>query len=116
MKENTLLKISLVSGFIGITLLLFISRTIHPPEEDVSLMFSSSDDRVVISGNVINIMEYENSANVVIARTEFIQVVVFDKENLDFLGLSDGDKIEAMGKVESNKGKKQLIAEEIRVV
>ena len=111
MKEKTLLKTSLIAGFAGITILLIMSRTIEPKIEDLSLL-SDLDGKRLISGNVVNIIEYNNSAKIFIARTEFIQIVVFDKENLDFLALKDGDTVEVIGELDD----KQVIADEIRVI
>jgi hypothetical protein len=115
MKEKTLLKISLLSGFIGITLLLLMCKTVEPSARDISLL-SEFDDKMLISGNVVNVIEYNNTVSVVIAKTEFINVLVFDKENIDFLSLQDGDVIQAIGKIEDKKGRKQVIADEIRIV
>ena len=86
-----------------------MSKTLEPKLNNFSF---NRDGKQLISGNVVNIIDYNNSAKIVIARTEFIQIVVFDKENMDYLALKDGERIEAIGKIDDN----QLIADEIRVI
>lgn len=115
MDEKTLLKISIIVGFAGVTLLLLMSRTIELKDTDISLT-NDLENKLLISGKVLNVIEYNNSATIRIAKTEFIDIVVFDKKNLDFLALRDGDEIEAIGKAEKDNGKMQLIADEIRVI
>jgi len=110
MKEKNLLKIALITGFIGVSILFLMSKYLEPQEK------LGAGNKDLISGNVVNIIKRNNSAEIIITRTEFLRIVVFDKDNLNFLSLKDGTQIEAIGKLDENDGRKQLIADEIRII
>ena len=112
MKQKTLFKIALICALIGIFLLYLISNT---TELDQTSIFSAKhiDEGIVkIKGTVQEIEPIGGIQILRISATETIPAVVFEKTELNNIEL--GDTVEITGKIDSYKGRKQLIVSEIK--
>lgn len=112
MKEETLLKMSLVISLVGLFLLSIFSSRLVVDEESLDKIQGIDDDEYVsVSGIVSSVTQGENSAVVVIMQETKAKVVVFD----DLKGLEPGDKVAVRGKIDEYNGAKQILAEEIKI-
>ncbi len=118
MRENTLLKIALICSLVGLVALYFISTRIRI--EDYNPNFNMNIDigkDVELKGIITKITEKDNVAFVELNQLFPITVVVFrddqDKENLK---LKTNQSIEVIGKIQSYKGKNEVIAQKLRLV
>ena len=113
MKENTLLKIALISSLVGIFLLYFLSRTIDVREYNPSIISNEENNNYVkIKGTVTKITGKDNLIFMEVSQQYPINVVVFDKKP----ELKEGDFIEVIGRIEEYKGKEEVVADRIRVI
>ncbi len=111
MEDKTLLKAALIASILGVLMLYYILEFSDVEEASVSLLNDESlGDKVLVKGNVIDIVNFENSKLIKIDTKEKINVMIFD----DFLNLEKGDKVEVVGKVEKYNNDYEVIADEIR--
>ena len=113
MKEKTLVRICLVSVFIGILIMFFSNRLIGPKEVKLSEI-SKDSNYVKIKGNVSEVHE-SNSGTLFLKLTDgtgCIDVVVF-KDSIENVSIDSGEFIEVIGKPQEYKGKIEIIASQI---
>lgn len=85
-------------------------------ESDINKITSgTSEESVLVSGNVARVTETEKAVMVDITKQETVTVVLFRKEEEHFT-LNKGDKVEVRGRTDKYNGKFEIIAEEVRVV
>ena len=111
MKQKTLFKIALICALVGIFLLFLISNM---TEMDNTSIFSAKhiDEGIVkIKGTVKEIEPIGGIQILRISATETIPAVVLEKTELN--NIETGDVVEIVGKIDSYKGRKQLIVSEI---
>ena len=113
MKESTLVKLSLLCSISGLLLLFIFSLFIDVQETNIVNLQDTTDKDVRIRGKIIGIKVFDNLALIEIAEIRSANVVVFDKRMLKY-GI--GDNISVSGELRDYKGKKEIIAERIRVI
>lgn len=109
MKENTLLKISLISSIVGILVLLFISSFVSTGEKSISNI--SKEDlgsSVRINGIITEVRQLRGATSINVAQLQEINVIVFDN-----VTLYKGDYVEITGKIDDYEGNQELIADKI---
>jgi len=110
MKENTLLKISLICSLVGILILLVISRSLQVNEKVISELDETDiGSSIRLNGIVTDFQSRGSVILIEVAQLEEMQVVVF---NSNFT-LNKGDAVEITGKIDEYEGKQQLIADKI---
>ncbi|MBS3132912.1 hypothetical protein J4470_02150 [Candidatus Woesearchaeota archaeon] len=112
MEEKTLTRLSLISGICGLFLLFIISLFIEAEEVGISELETVKDKDVNVKGKVVAIKKFDNFAVVEVAEVKSVDIVVFDKR---MLNLIVGDNISVSGELRGYKGKKEIIAEDVRV-
>ena len=107
MEERTLFGIALIFLLLGLPALWILSVTLELSEEDT--LFLEDETTTKISGKVLRVTTQEDFTIAEIERTTTIPLLIFDSVELE-----KGMQIEAIGKVETYKGKKEILANEIR--
>ena len=111
MKESTLLKIALMTTVIGIVLLYYIG--LQPiPESSSKDVQAKTEGIVKLTGQVSKIAKTGSTVFLTVEQPLETTVVVFDKD----ISLEEGSKIEVIGNIEEYQGKKEVIANRIRVI
>jgi len=111
MKESTLLKIALMTTVIGI-LLLFYTGLQPIPESSSKEVQSKTEGAVKITGEVSKITKTGSTVFLTVELPLETTVVVFDND----INLEEGSRIEVIGNIDEYQGKKEVIANRIRVV
>ena len=115
MDENFLLKVSIACSIIGLAVLYIISGRFTPDEASISkITMGQAEGVVVTSGRISSITENENVLILELQKNEKISVVMFRDDYPDYMALNKGDLVEVSGKVEDYRGKKEIIAENVR--
>lgn len=108
MDDNTLMKISLTIALVGLFILFFISENI-PYQSDLNT--ADVGGKISLKGKVTSITEYNNSQIIELLPYSKTKIVLFDKKDVRI-----NDSIEVTGKVDEYKGRKEIIAEEVRKI
>lgn len=113
MKEKTLVKICVISVFIGITIMFFANKLIGPKEIKISEI-SKDYNYVKIKGNVSEVHESKSGTLFfkLTDETGSVDVVVFNG-SIENVSIDSGYFIEVVGKPEEYKGKMEIIASQI---
>ncbi len=112
MNDKLVLKLSLCCSVFGLALLSVISFLVESEEVPISGLEDAKAKDVLIRGQVVSVKDFGNLAVVEVAEIKGVDVVVFDKRMLDFKA---GDNVSVTGEVRDYKGKKELVAERIKV-
>jgi lysyl-tRNA synthetase class II len=112
MKERTLLKIALVCGIAGITVLFFASMMIDETDTG-NPELEPEGSSISFVGTLESIRNSSSTTFITIKKTTTTPIVMFKANNIP---LRKGDLIEIRGKTEKNDGKVQLIADEVRLL
>ena len=114
MKESTLLKIALICSLAGLFILYFISIRIEPKDYKPDITSKNVGENVKLTGKIEKIREAQGAVFVDIIEQSPLTVVAFGEDNN--LKLKKGDNIEVIGEIQEYKGKKEIIAQKIRVI
>ena len=114
MKETTLLKIALICSLVGLIVLYFISTKIELKDYKPNILNRNVGDDVKLTGIVGKITDKGDVVFIEVSQQNPVTVVLFTKE--DNIKLKNGDNVEVIGKVQDYNGKKEIIADKIRVV
>ena len=114
MKETTLLKIALICSLVGLIVLYFISTKIELKDYKPNILNRNVGDDVKLTGIVGKITDKGDVVFIEVSQQNPVTVVLFTKE--DNIKLKNGDDVEVIGKVQDYNGKKEIIADKIRVV
>jgi DNA/RNA endonuclease YhcR with UshA esterase domain len=111
--ERTLLKISITITIIGLSFLFLYSEEIDL-REIASIDTQLPEEIVTMQGIVQKVQPSDKVLfmNVAGQRTENVDVILFTEENIY---VKKGDSVEISGTVEEYKGKKEIIANKIRL-
>ena len=116
MKEQTLLKIALITSLLGLLILYLISGNIELKEKNIEkITIENKDEFVKLSGIVSNLVNSEKVMILEITQPQEITVVLFKNKNNTF-NINKGNEVEIFGKVDEYNGKMEIIAERVRVV
>ncbi len=110
MNEKNLLHVSLVCSLIGLAILFFLQGQFDASSsliQDVEI-----GDHVKISGAVIIVKRYETIMILKVKDESGIIDVMMDQQQ----EIQKGSRVEVIGKVSSYKGRKQVEANQIRIV
>ena len=113
MRENTLLKISLICSLLGLVALYFISAKIDIKDYKPSVLNKNVGDDVKLEGQVMKITDNGDVIFVELSQQNPVNIVMFTNDNVQ---LRKGDDIEVIGKVQEYNGKNEIIAQKIRVI
>ncbi len=112
MDEKLLVNVSIFFSVVGIIALYFISRSITVNETTIEKINEpGSLNNVVVKGTVADIKKTGSSTIIAISQDNTINAIVFNKN----LSIEKGREIEVKGAVQEFKGKKSIIAEEIKL-
>lgn len=114
MKENTILKIALVCSLLGLVILYFASAKIGLKEYKPNFLDKNVGDDVNLNGIVSKISDRGDVIFIEVSQQAPVTVVLFTDD--DNIRLKNGDNIEVIGEVQQYNGKKEIIAEMIRVI
>tara|TARA_Y100000310_G_scaffold333426_1_gene410970 strand:- start:3583 stop:3930 length:348 start_codon:yes stop_codon:yes gene_type:complete len=113
MQETTLYKLSIVSGSIGVVVLLFMSLFLELPVTSIdSLTDDVLDRNVRIIGKVREMEDFGNRVQLVIEHPSKLDVMLF----ADGGRFSVGDTVEVLGTLEEYKESYQLVGESVHVL
>ncbi|MCX8147298.1 MAG: OB-fold nucleic acid binding domain-containing protein, partial [Candidatus Woesearchaeota archaeon] len=116
MEESFLLKSAVVLGIMGVIVLYIISGNLKVDESSISRITFGQEGSIIIRGKVVNSREYNNSFVFDIESKETIPVIVL-KKNKNYAELiRQNDSVEVKGKIKANQNRKQIIADEVRVI
>lgn len=112
MKENQLLKVSLVFSLIGIFIIFILTFTLEVEKYDIgSLSKDNLDENVKVKGVIEKFGESPGLYFITLKDdTGSIPVVIFKNEKLE---LQEGLELEIIGDVVEYQGKIEIIAKEI---
>ena len=114
MKENTLLKIALISGIVGLVALYLISTKIELKDYKPNKLSQNVGDDVKFIGVIERISGKGDVAIIRVKQETSVDVVAFNAGNE--MALKNGDSVEVLGKVQEYKGKNEIVAQKISVV
>ncbi len=113
MEEKAIFKLSVIMIVLGMILLFFYAQELNLKVVE-SLELSSAEETIKIEG----IVERLTKTN----KTYFLQITGYKPETMDILlfpksalYLKEGDYVEVQGQVEEYQGKKEVIADEIKI-
>lgn len=110
MKEENLLKISILGSLLGILVLLTISGKIEIKNELISNLDATDIGKSFrISGVITDVKKSKSVTSFQISELNQMKVVVFS----DNTTLNKGDYVEVSGKLDEYNGKTNLIADKI---
>ncbi len=114
MKEEFLIKISLVTAIIGIVII-FISNKIYEPEIKKIADITGKENMVKIKGEIRGkiISKQDNYFLKIQDETGIIDVVIFNNTNKKTTGLESNATVNVVGKPNFYKGKLQIIASQL---
>jgi len=112
MNDSYILKIALICSIIGLIALYFVSNSINPELLNPTTNFEEKEF-VYLNGTIHKISDGNGAYYIKVIYSSEADVVAFSKENLEF---KEGDKIEIIGKTDSFNGKRQIIADKIKVI
>lgn len=103
MDEKTLLRVSIVCCFIGISILFFIfsNQDVKEPEA----LESNMDEHVEIKGEVERVSQKKDLTFLHVKRETTVPIVFFEKINT----LRRNDQVKVIGKVSEYEGETELI-------
>ncbi|MBS3127711.1 hypothetical protein J4410_01050 [Candidatus Woesearchaeota archaeon] len=107
MEERTLFGIALICLLLGLPALWILSVTLDLEEKDV--IFLEEEQTAKVQGKITKITQKEDLTILEVEHRTKVPVIIFDE-----IQLEEGTFIEAIGKVETYKGKKEVLANEIR--
>ncbi|MFC1754414.1 OB-fold nucleic acid binding domain-containing protein [Thermoproteota archaeon] len=114
MDEKFLLRTALVCSILGVIVLYVISGRMEIEETTINKITNGqSEGEVIVSGKVSRITDKENFMFIELEKDEMISVFVMKN---DYIGLNKGDFVEVRGEVKEYEGKKEIVAEELRIV
>lgn len=106
MKDSFILKAAVLTAIIGIGVLFLVMITAELPS---SIIMSEIDSEVRISGLVNSVKNYGQITIVTLDFKDRVDVVLFEDINLT-------GQLEVVGKVDVYNGKRQLVAEKVKVL
>ncbi len=106
-------KIKIVAGaLLGILILIILAKFISPPIIEISELEDDEEKEVRIQGNILKVTERPKVTFLEVQDSSGkIDVVLFEP-----VSVSKQDLIEVTGKVQIYKNKKELIAEQIKLL
>ncbi|MBI2130261.1 hypothetical protein HYU10_00665 [Candidatus Woesearchaeota archaeon] len=113
MKENTLIKISIIFSLAGLVILYFISGSIKIDDYKPKSISSEIGQDVKVNGVVKGVRKFDNAAIIEVEQKSVLDVAVLGKSNLS---ITAGDSVEIIGEVQEYNGKEEVIANRIRVI
>lgn len=114
MKENTILKIALICSLLGLVILYFASTKIELKDYRPNFIDKNVGDDVKLIGVVTKITDKGDVVFIDVSQQTPVAVVLFSDD--DNIKLKSGDNVEVIGEVQQYNGKKEIIAEMIRVI
>jgi len=112
MKENTLLKISLISALVGVFVLYLISDNIVIDETSIGKIEGEDvGSDVKVKGIVNDVYNGEAISIITITQPSDMKVIVFENVSVNV-----GDYIEVIGEIEDYQGELEVIGNRIRVI
>ncbi|MFH1769990.1 MAG: hypothetical protein ABH828_00355 [archaeon] len=112
MKDSFLLKIALGCSLVGIVALFFIMRFTELDEFSISELYLLEDgSEVKIVGVVEKVVNSNNVTIISVSQKEIISGVIFEK-----LEVSEGERVEITGALETYEGEKEVLVEKIAVL
>ena len=116
MKEQTLLKIALITSLLGLLILYLISGNIEIKEKDIEkITIENKDEFVKLRGFVNKVIDTEKVTIMEIIQPQQMTVVLFKDKN-ETMPIQQGNEIEIFGKVDEYEGSLEIIADRLRVV
>lgn len=112
MNDKVIAKLSLCCSAFGLLLLFVISIFMEAEDVPISGIEASEAKDVLVTGQVISVKMHDNLAVVEVAEVKSVEVVVFDRR---MLGFGIGDNVSVSGELRDYKGKREIVAEKIRV-
>ena len=114
MDDKTILRIALVCSLVGVFILYLVSDNINISESNINKINKDNvNEYVKIKGIVTKITDLEKVMFIEITQPSSVDVIVFKDKNIS---LNERDHVEVIGKTEEYNGKKELIADRIRVI
>ncbi|MBD3259131.1 hypothetical protein GF371_00710 [Candidatus Woesearchaeota archaeon] len=112
MKQKTLFKIALICALIGIFLIFLISNIAEIEQTSIFGAKHIDEGTVKIKGTIEEIEELGGINILHISSRETIPAVVFEDTSID--SIEKGDIVQITGKIDSYKGRRQLVVSEIK--
>ncbi|MBS3176628.1 hypothetical protein J4457_05320 [Candidatus Woesearchaeota archaeon] len=109
MEEKTLLLIAVICCLLGIPSLWLLALLNDLESEPV--LFLENEDFVEIKGRIVGLVQKEKVTIVQVQHTDVVPVFIFD--NVSF---KKDQNILIKGKIQEEKGKKEILASEIKTI
>jgi len=116
MKEKTLLKIALICSVVGIAMLYIFSEGIEIDESTIeNINKGNVGESIKIKGVLSRVSSADNAVFLEITQPQTLSVILFKEKDIN-ITLEEGDYVEIIGKIEEYKGKREVIADRVRVI
>ena len=112
MEASAVTKFSIAITLIGLFALFIVGFFIEPEEVAVGDVGKTGSEDVVIKGYVTGLRDYGNFVVVEVSEVKSVDVVLFDKRMV----VGVGSNVTIAGQLRDYHGKKELIAESVRIV
>ncbi len=112
MNDRLIARMSLGCSVFGLLLLFIAYQFIEAKDVDISELESAENGDVLVKGAVLSVRDFGSVAVVEVAEIKSVEVVVFDRKMLKF---GVGDNLTVTGELRDYKGKKEIVAEKIKV-
>ena len=116
MKEKTLLKLSLIFSVLGIIILLLISSNLKIDTKSIEKIEQEEiGNTIKVIGKIERITDMEKVMFITLAqqKTETVSVILFKDANIT---IPEGSYVEITGTLDDYEGKKEIIADKIRMI
>ncbi|MBI2137755.1 hypothetical protein HYU12_04525 [Candidatus Woesearchaeota archaeon] len=112
MDASAVTKVSVALAVIGLSALWITGLFIKPEDVAISDIVKTGSEDVVIRGYVTGLRDYGNFIVAEVSEVKSVDVVIFDKRMVK----SIGSNVSIEGQLRDYHGKKELVAESVRVV
>lgn len=112
MDASAVTKVSVALAVIGLFALLVAGLFIKPEDVAISDIVKTGSEDVVIKGHVTGLRDYGNFLVAEVSEVKSVDVVLFNKR----MAVVVGSNVTVAGQLRNYHGKKELVAESVRVV
>lgn len=116
MKEKTLFKIALLCSFIGLIILFFISERISVDNVGISdLEMEEIGKDIKLIGKIERVTNADKVVFLEISelKTEKVSIILFKDRDIDLI---EGSYVEVYGEIDEYNGKREIIANRVKLI
>ena len=116
MKEKTLFKTALICSFVGLIILFFISERISVDNVGISdLEMEEIGKDIKLIGKIERVTNADKVVFLEISelKTEKVSIILFKDRDIDLI---EGSYVEVYGEIDEYNGKREIIANKVKII